>query len=159
MDISICICTCRIGGVDMVAEGFANQNFKGSAELVISDELAHLRSEIVKEYLDFFSFKYKHVKAENWPFPCVPSTVNKGVKKASGRYLVLMGDYTYPDKDFLSKAYNLIAKHKNSIIFFEVATYPFPEIDMPLSMDKHAISIFKNGFKPKFERHIYSTKT
>jgi hypothetical protein len=133
----------RPGGMDILFDALSKQTFNGSWEFLFPDEIFDQRHEALQKYLgkSYLKMDFKHIKAENYPYPCPASTSNTAIKVARGDLLVFIGDYSWFNKDFLQEHWDVFRRHENTTV---AASYI--DVVMPAMKDDPKIddmSLFK----------------
>ena len=101
--------TCRPGYIDTISQSLAAQTLdKSDWELVLVDELFHLRRDIVSSTMQF---NVKHVPQE--PSPVLQGTKahNLGIKHCDGELIYFMCDYNFPHPRCLERHWEIYQRY------------------------------------------------
>jgi len=104
MKISILCPIHRWGGIDILTYGLERQSFaKEDYELIICDKLYNYRKDYMKLWALENNINLIHFEPKNKSEYHVHSSVlNECLEKASGKYCIVIGDYSYLPTDWIS---------------------------------------------------------
>jgi hypothetical protein len=149
VDISVSVMTCKLGGIDVLKAGMDGlHRLPGGFEFILVDELYDQRHEEVAKLFDGVLYKFKHVRAEHYPYASLSINFNLGARNATGKYVIFLGDYVYPTPNLVTRTWEVLEKWPECIMGFCNLAYAYPELDLS-DPEKNKISIFKNSFSPK----------
>jgi len=152
--------TCKLGGIDIIKAGmdrlsleyifrdgyFRDKHYrKLEFEFILVDELYDQRHAQVVELFKNVYYKFKHVRAEHYPYASLSINFNLGARNATGKYIIFLGDYVYPPANLLTRTWEIMEQYPLTILGYCNLAYDYPEIDLT-DAEKNKISIFKNGF-------------
>lgn len=130
MDISVVIPTCRVGGIDVIAEGFSRdyQTFGGRYEVILVDGLYDKRKGEVKAYC--YSKNVPLIHAPQLPNKqSVSIPHNNGLLLAEGEIVIHTVDYTFPKSTFLEDVANLYQDNPKCLLgaFRDIRILPYKQ--------------------------------
>ena len=107
MKISVIMPTYRPGFL-LTVDSLSRVNFpRDQWEFIFSDEIHYKRRSTVSALFKEIApgLQLKHIQAPALPHFSIASTLNAGIKEASGELVVFMGDYTWMTQEYLNKAW------------------------------------------------------
>jgi len=125
--ISILVPTNRVGGLDVLFSGLANQTHK-DFELVLIDDLRAFRGHLVHEYAREYGFECQHVGPYQVPqLECgmyepghYQRALNTGLAHARGDVCLVLCDYTYLAPDCLAAHAAFHAENRTRVLMGQV---------------------------------------
>lgn len=146
MKISILCPVHRWGGLDMLFTGLEYQTFpKEDYELILCDKLYKERKDLIYVWAKDNDINVNHFEPENKSNYHVHSSVlNECLKKASGEYCIIIGDYTFMQPDWIDIHYQY--NKAGYCLSAPQRIYGLPKLSSCLD---HPISVFVENFKPE----------
>lgn len=143
MKMSILLTTHRYGGCDIFFAGIECQIFpRADFEIIWCDKLYDIRKEIVEKWAKENSINVIHFAPENNSKYHVHSSVlNECLKRASGEYCLVIGDYSYMEPDWISVHYQY--NNAGYALSGLQKIYGLPKLSPSL---EHPISVFIEDF-------------
>ena len=143
MKISIVMPTYR-PGFCLTFRSLCRINFPANDwEFIFSDEIKYKRADAVARYAKKFGLdkKLKHVQAPIYPYFSIASTINAGIKAATGELVVFMGDYTWMMPDYLTKAWDVYENFQDAGLCGSYIDLECPATK--LNYKNYSFSVFK----------------
>jgi len=116
--ISVIIPTIRYGWLDILYNGFGNQQFK-DFELIIIDDVPFDRSKEFEEYASKHGIITKYLKSKPpyWKANHMISNArNTGLIHADGELIVFIDDYTFVKPEFLQQHWDVYSKGQYTLV-------------------------------------------
>lgn len=158
--ISIIVPTNRIGGLDILFSSLALQSFR-DFELILVDNLFEFRHDIVAEKSKEFNIKTRHIE----PIDATISdtnlissgqyqrSLNSGIVHASGRYVMILCDYTWLSPNCLDYHMDFHSLNGSNVYMGEINYVILPKLHGLLPLKYGWYSIGYDPARPSEEAY------